>query len=95
MVSTCSKCGTSTGTPLAIPFYAVCFPAMLVTGLLGIFLVKISAWFFLALLPLWFVLVWLFWEAPRWLQAIRNRRRPCPNCGEYDWKFPQYSGFGI
>lgn len=52
-----------------------------------------SVWPWLAAVPLWFLISWVLWEAPRWAAMVKNRLRPCEQCGSSAWSRPDYGGF--
>lgn len=95
MVTTCNRCGNVVGEPVAVGFVTTGLPAAAVAGLACGFAARFSSWFFLLSVPLWILVTWLFWEGPRWLVALRNRFRNCPQCGKRDWSSPRYGGFGL
>jgi len=96
MIIKCKQCGSRSGEPVAVGGVTTMLPAAVVTGLMGGVLMHwMGNWIYLLLLPLWVLLTWLFWEGPRWLTALRYRRRHCPQCGACQWERPEYSGFGL
>ncbi len=82
-----------------------CLPVQILAGLITFVVAALivvvldvepgKSWFQLGAGLLWFLTCYLVWEGPRWVTAIRNRFRECPNCGARDWDRPHWGGFGL